>query len=179
MPWWIPVVALGGFTLACGILNLITRAVGQKLDLAYALENCVVPWMLKGVDGTRAVLYHKGSNTLIQVVKSMVRRGGDWIPSLRVMASRAPSSKEYRPCRGWVLPLRRLPYTYRIVGVWQLPSLRAGQVLCEWPCQASLEQLRNTIQRVVDQYVPLTEDGRFFVWCVKGSGLRVWGKFEK
>jgi len=179
MEW---LVALGAVIAIFLLMEATTRlasTVGQRLPPAYAFEQGITPWMLKGFNGTRAVLYHKGAKTMLQVVKTLSPRATNGRVSMVISKTRFRQDEHFKPDRGCRLPSRRLPHTWLVVPWWRLPSpYRGGEVVARIDCGASLARVRGFLEQLISEDAGMAEDPAFYVWCEKGAAHRILGVFE-
>ena len=178
MTWVTAVLALAGICLVAWIDNKATRAVGRRLPLGYCIERCVMPWMLKGWEGARAVLFHQDAHVLIVVSKHLVPLSLRGKAQVTVRMWRLPELRRYQPERGYKLPLRRLPYPYRVVWCFRLPSVRDGELAFVKECGGSLSTVETVLRELVSADPVMRKDPTFYVWAEKVFGGREVGVFE-
>jgi hypothetical protein len=189
---WHVAVAIGVVALAlvtCPLLAIIfarSRIVHERLPVDAAMDKLVVPWTLKGIYLTSAVLYHLESNTMIVVAKSVVPPQPWTEVALRVTCVRLPEARRYHPERGRRFLTTRdpnlpyvLPYVIRKVPRRYLPLPREGEVLSDVPCGASLLKARTAVAELIAACPSIGTDARFYVWSVgQYSFEATFGRFD-
>ena len=179
MGWLVLLAAVATFTLLLEILGWLTRAVGQRLPLPYAFSRCVTPWIRKGVDGTRVVMYHGPSAQLIQVLKRLSAHRTDAKVSLSVIKTRLPKGKTYDASRGWRIPLKRQLYPSIGVPRWRLPSpYRDGEEVARINCGASPGRVKQALTKLICTDATIAQHAVFYAWFEGRAGWMVLGTFE-
>jgi hypothetical protein len=180
---------LAGLFLVSIFMEL-TDPLGRAVFLNAPLDDTrrsITEFIRTGEDDTRAILYHRPSLILIQVVKHLSREGvrldmeGDRPRRvdgrevrLCVLKTQAEHRRRYKG--GQRIPLL---HDRGIVAVWRLPSPKRCRVLEEVDCGASLRKALETVERMVQEDDRLSSEPRFDVWCE--NGVVVWwtqGQFE-
>ena len=115
----------------------------------------------------RPVIYHRASDTLIQ----MVRRASPCVPTGKlgwhVIKTRVPHAPDFNADSRWVLPIRRTPYSYVGVSRWRLPSPCEGKELLDIDCGWSSAKVDEAVDRIVSEDADIPENTHFYVWCEK------------
>jgi len=179
MEWLVLLAAVATFTLLLKLDGWLRRAVAQRLPLPYVFSHCVTPWILKGFDGVRVVMYHAPSAQLIQVLKRLSSCSRDAQVGLSVIKTRLPKGKTYDASRGWRIPLKRVLYPAIVVPRWRLPSpYRDGEEVARINCGASLGRVKQALTKLICADATIAQDAVFYVWLEKRAGWMVLGTFE-
>jgi len=163
-------IVIADRVLACG------RSVGKDVQPHKAC-NLVRDAMLDGMDGCRALLYHRMSGMIIMTTKTLrpnYSRNGK--VGLTVRMARVPEPKR------WCLDRARshasaAGISYMFLWRWNLPSFDKGQVVLERDCGASMTELNRAIQELVERADLFGGNPVFYVWSEGGRVRRVVGRF--
>jgi len=176
--FWTLVAILAGFILFLEVRHRLTRSVTRLSDPARICEGAVVPWMMRGWDGTRVVVFHKPSGIMIQAVKGLKpRRYRLGKVNLRVLKARVPLRQAVKLDLPSSPGQSREEATVRIA-VWRRPSPFDVEVIEEVDCGASLSKLQEVSKRMIEQAVQAAQDRTVYVWCEQGWTTFVMGKFD-
>jgi hypothetical protein len=183
---------LAGLFLVSIFMEL-TGPLGRAVHRNVSIDDTrrpITEFIRTGMDDTRAILYHRPSLILIQVVKHLSREGirldvdGDRPHRvdgrevrLCVLKTQAEHRRRYKGGLRIPLPIRGTT-GWADVAVWRLPSPKRCRVLEEVDCGASLRKALETVERMVQEDDRLSAEPRFDVWCEKGVPGWTQGQFE-
>ncbi len=184
--WIVLVVGLMAIAwIALEVLARTHRVLYKDVPLVRLFRRYVSDSVPHGRDGSSIMILHRASNTLVQVEKTL-SKGAEQPPmaNLRVLKKGA-SEPRWNPqgiksrLLACGLGIRRSPDRMVAVPIWSLPSHKAGVVLLEIECGASLSKVEEAIEQIILEDPALAEDPRFDLWCENCAQTLCFGKFEE
>ena len=168
-----------GLALFMEFTGYLTRAVHRNVP-RFRLNQCITPFLLHGVNGTRAILHHRRARIMIQAVKSLGPPGSrkERRVGLRVIKEEVRHLKRFDWGLRVRMPLRGVTDPLFSVAIWWLPSPHKGKPLEEVDCGASISRVQAAVQKIISEDPALAENPVFDVWCEKGGVSPTRGKFE-
>jgi len=156
-------------------LNRLVKGINKRSSVSVTFEEAVVPWMMRGFDGTRAVIFHQPSGTLIQVIKGLHPRAAlNGVVNMRVTRGRVSNPGAYNLEWGWKPSWGGCT----AVPFWRLPSPKAMILDEEVECGASLRAVRQVLERMMDEAFGQELNHDFYYWLEQGYSSFLMGRFD-
>lgn len=167
-----------GVVVTLEALHKLTRAVTRHGSKERIIDLAVRPWMLRGFHGTRAIVFHQASGTMIQAIKTLTPRLSlKGKVNLLVLKTCVAQAETYNLDRAWRLNLSGPEHTACML-FWRLPSIYKVEVAEKVDCGASMNNLVQVTARMLSEAYSAVPKPVFYVWCEKGCSSYVAGQFD-
>jgi hypothetical protein len=174
---WYLVLSVVVLFLVVGRFFHYRRVVTKRVPVSDLEDNL---WfdIICGRNGTRLCIYHRESDTIVEVVKSLTpsySRSGT--VRLQVVKSRIPRPTQWRIDRARKSWLRGLRYETVMVWSWDLPSPDQGKRLSEVDCGASYARMLEAVREAIPKDEGMA-DPLVYVWGKVNPTGRPMGAFD-
>jgi len=177
------VLFIGGIVLLYLVVTMVVdrlKSVIKGVSATEALRQAK-NLMICGWDGKRFIIYHRHSESMIVIAKSLTpnyyRRGRVGLRVTLLMGVPLPRGARLDTAYKWQV-IGRVPNR---AWAWRgdLPSARLGKKVVEIDCGSSLKRVEAAVYQIIADYDNLAENPIFYIWAYGRSHIGVAGRFEE